>query len=674
MSIDVKSDILQDPDEVGKNYVGSSLSAPLSYAFILISGSDINAASLQTGEQVVLKLAPETISIDEPKLTTITLTQNAGKYIDRQGCSCKTIALSGTTAYNANPKLPQQLRQLLPQSSIVEQEGPLSGQAEFIKLRNLFRKYDEVFNNVNNLALRNQTFMIFVNQKDNESFIVEPLSFRMTRQSPRNKFTYQYDIMLQTVAPVTQAIKLQDSVTLFQRVQNIKAEIQNIAGTVGQYAAALGNFEASVAGAMLDATSIVTSVCLNISTGLANIASGNLAIVGLKDAIVGNADSVAASFQSSWQRLLDVRDTTTATTGSDPIPLSIDNALTQIAANIAIAGARQEFFAKSFSDTYNDALSDYDPSYGIGGQNDALTAPVQKQGLTETVILPDETIFDIAVRTTGDAESFFEIVTINGLKPPFISSSQSARLPNTLAPGDNIFIPATSIATGPSSPVQTNVFADPVYQGEVVQATGSQVQVNLLGANTFRTNQWQGFTLSVVDGAASGASYTIVSNTTDTLTLNKPLAIVPAANDGIKISLTRVSMVGVTQKSAFEQSLGADVRLTPSKDFAVNSAGQLDIVQGFDNFNQAMQIRFNVHPGQLPGHPNYGSAVYPGQKVSKDALFILETAHRQSLLQDNRVAGVDQLNISASQDVVTINARVLVGNQLQSLSFSTQGV
>ncbi len=671
-----KTDILQDPAVTGANYtgVGNMLALgggqPCKYGFILASNSQVAADLVVGTQQVVLSLNPQAISQDEPAATNITYTQNAGKYIERRGQVSKTITLQGTTGYTPTPKVPAALRSSLPQPLIIQQEGPVSGLAQFIQLRNLLRRYWQIFSDDAFIPLRQKTLLIFINGKDDESWVVEPMAFRMDRASPANKFTYQYSITLQTIAPVEALVFDPDILTDYQKVGNALSQVAQAYNTITAAAAVIGTALSTLAGAARDALQAVSAVAQIGAQALDGLVNGTKQVIGVGKVFTGQVDDIKNSYMGAWNNLLGIADYTRALYGVDPMPFAVHQAMASIALTMADLSSRKELFAMDFPQTWQQTLQNYTPSYGFGGYNQDLVAPLQKGAVQETTILPGDSLQNIAVRELGNAERVMELVVLNQLKPPFISPSQTDRAPNTLAPGDTLLIPAQSPAeSGPRALVRTSVFSDPNLTSLVTAVVStSQIAIDTRGRN-FRINQWAGFTVDVV---GLGVSRIVVSNDASSLTLDAPLPGSPALGSMVRLHLVRFASDVVVPKSSAEQLLGVDLQLVGG-DLQVDVAGRLALIDGTDNLDQAVSIKLQARPGDLAAHPNFGLNFDPGTRVSSNLVFTYRVAVRQTLLSDARIDSIAEMDVVVQRDTLQLTGYVVLIGSSQPYSLDTRG-
>lgn len=667
-----KIDIIQNPSDTGKNYVGARNAAaigaarPVRYGFVYTLDPSIGKFE----DSVTLPFPPESITIDEPGAANITYTQNSGKFVERRGNLSKTITLSGTTGYNYRPVLPTIVRQALPQSAIVAQEGPTSGMGRFLSLRNVFRKYWALFSDDTAVDKRKNAAMIFVNEKDDEYWVVEPVDFKMVRQAPRDKFIYRYEIVLQTISPLDNWSLPPDTLTLFQKVANVKQLIRNTADQLSTIGASLGNAMSATSGAIKEASDQLVSTVNTIASDLGAVADGTQSFVELPGLITGSAASSSESFNKSFENFLTISDDVEETSGTSPVPFEAHKAGADAAALLADLSGRTELFNSTLPDTWSEVLDNFDPAYGLGGFNQTLLTPLSRSGVREAEILPGDDLVNIAIRELGDAERFMEIAILNNLKPPYVSPRQNDRQANTLAPGDPILVPSTGAASAPLSPIRSTVFTDPTSSGAVVSSSSTVVTVLSVGRG-FRDNQWAGFTAEIVDGLGEGQTRIVTANTVDTFTVDKPWDTNPDDTSVYRIYLKRLETFD--RKSANDQLLGIDLLLDESGDLARSSSDDIDTVGGTDNMVQAIGSKLSIKPGELPAHPTFGLSADPGTRADVDSLLAYNVAVRQTLLSDRRIDDIRQVVLQTEKDKLELQAYVFLTGGSQPFAIDTRG-
>lgn len=110
--------------------------------------------------------------------------------------------------------------------------------------------------------------------------------------------------------------------------------------------------------------------------------------------------------------------------------------------------------------------------------------------------------------------------------------------------------------------------------------------------------------------------------------------------------------------------LGRDLKLTSFQvfggledfDLAVNQQGDLDLVEGILNLEQAVRIKFSTEQGTLPTHPQFGIRVPIGSKSNIRSLIGFQLNARASLLRDSRIDEINDLRFSVDGNVLTVTA------------------
>src|SRR3954469_17226302 len=174
------ADHLYEGHDTALRYLGHDKAA---YGFVLFT------PSAPSGEEFIFPLNPQSIEQEEEAAVTITPTQGGGKFIENQGSIFKDIVISGTTGFLPlknfrgvqGPALLQQAAARLTGSgdaaSARTEFAKVSGYHTFHTLRTLFRKYLQI-HRAERVEIRRKTTMFWVNLKDNEVWLVEPMSFR----------------------------------------------------------------------------------------------------------------------------------------------------------------------------------------------------------------------------------------------------------------------------------------------------------------------------------------------------------------------------------------------------------------------------------------------------------------------------------------------------------------
>jgi hypothetical protein len=113
-----------------------------------------------------------------------------------------------------------------------------------------------------------------------------------------------------------------------------------------------------------------------------------------------------------------------------------------------------------------------------------------------------------------------------------------------------------------------------------------------------------------------------------------------------------------------EQRYGRDLRIINSSlgtdlaDVSVNQRGDLETIQGPDNVEQAVMIKFSTEQGELATHPHFGAKYPAGTKFpSLDRLTEFSLNSQRTLRQDPRIIDVDEIRIFVDGDRLLFNAK-----------------
>jgi len=134
------------------------------------------------------------------------------------------------------------------------------------------------------------------------------------------------------------------------------------------------------------------------------------------------------------------------------------------------------------------------------------------------------------------------------------------------------------------------------------------------------------------------------------------------ANSGVGRALN--SDAALEAQSQIMQRYGRDIRLggstsNPSlSDLSVNARGDLELIEGVPNVEQAVMIKFSTEQGELATHPEFGARYPLGTKVTQTTLQEYSINTRRTILSDPRVANIAGLQIMAEGDKVITKAKL----------------
>jgi hypothetical protein len=165
-------------------------------------------------------MAPQSYECSEPASTTITPTQEGGKFIESHGSLFKDIRIGGTVGFRPNPVSTELVKGLgeatgiqvsIPNSALQvfsNDERGLSpkeatGFDDILFLRNIFRAY---WDSKSNDETARRYALVWIYAKESESWIVEPMQFTTQRESSK-PLSWTYQIQLRTLYPLNYIFK-----------------------------------------------------------------------------------------------------------------------------------------------------------------------------------------------------------------------------------------------------------------------------------------------------------------------------------------------------------------------------------------------------------------------------------------------------------------------------------
>jgi nucleoid-associated protein YgaU len=234
----------------------------LRYGFRVIAMDAISKGSFESSSNIsgfnkepyYLDIPPQAITQKENFATNIQATRR-GVIVESEGIVFKDIIIQGTTGVfpgkrgsfggsQANFSSLKDFTKPPAKKGGVSDDGRtasdtvLTGYEEFISLRAFFIKYAE-----QKVERRGDLFMVFINEKDQQALIVEPLEFTMERNS-KAPMQYQYRIVLKCIANLDKALEKrikkpdsQESVSTLTDIVNVS---RNAVAAINQFRSAVG--------------------------------------------------------------------------------------------------------------------------------------------------------------------------------------------------------------------------------------------------------------------------------------------------------------------------------------------------------------------------------------------------------------------------------------------------
>lgn len=391
-----------------------------------------------------LQINPQELTQDEVFAIQVTPTFR-GVIVEHQGVTLKDITLQGTTGISP---LRREGGAKKDTGAPVLASGH-SGFEEFHELRSYFRAYVEA----KRLDTTGNLRMVFSNFKDNEYIFVEPQKFTMKRSASR-PFLYEYQIALKGIgvangkapsggfigmiadvfAVVDKALDymqygaqiISGSIGLIRRTErNIVDTILNPLRTLNAALLAIRGGEASLLGEFGITRRFVVQLKDEVEKLEANLSE----VFGVDIDLYNSATGRISTLKSQGSRTPTYQE------------FRIMNALSSIKKGVFAILQNKALFV---TDSDKEALSIeqifqkriFDGQNVVQVQGDLV---IDRPNSVRAVLIDGkDTIHTIAARELGDPDKFREIVTLNNLRPPYISNTGGQ---GVLKPGDKILIP-----------------------------------------------------------------------------------------------------------------------------------------------------------------------------------------------------------------------------------------
>ena len=313
----------------------------LSSIEILKNTSDVTKASTRQTDSntYYLDIPPQAITQKEIFSTAIQATRK-GIIVETEGVVFKDIIIQGTTGIfpgkRGNFNGPQANLNLIappsPPSGVDIQTGKskasnikeVSGYEEFLALRQYFLKYAH-----DKLQKNGDLFLVFINEKDNQTLIVEPLEFTMERNS-KSPLTYNYKIVLKAIGtlnlifndlPPAQKSLLEQ---ILDGIGNVSA---NLSAGIGQARAAINATSSTLQRTFQAIDQTVNGPLRQVQFALEDLSNGLSDTLSLPAILSNNFTSAIAGIRENASTIastLGFNNSTSAASGAATISFQQD--------------------------------------------------------------------------------------------------------------------------------------------------------------------------------------------------------------------------------------------------------------------------------------------------------------------------------------------------------------
>lgn len=658
-------------NDINKN-AWNSLPTPYAFAVYDSNGGTFNvSASAQASggemnfQEFQLPLAPGKINQTEQFAIAIRPTQG-GTVVSHSGNKYKSLVISGTTGvapFKGAGGVVKSTGEAIAAPNDLKHK---SGYEVFLQLRNYFKAYYEVKRLSQNSFTRDLR-LVFKNYKDGEFLIVELLDFQMDRQAPRS-FLYDYNLTFKVLGKVTFTAP-DSNLTAFENVlataaqdidiargtflqaQNILRQVEatydaTILNPLRQAALAVKAFQGigataaevsnqiikdtvsalAALGIMNKFQSMQTAAATGTSSGTVNSGPPNVNVSqvtlpnDLQSAVNNNPAQTVINLNQGLL-LLSPTDfppaTQTAFTADQQASLNLPRSFYQTALNNL----------QRVKDNAEDAFGLSSPQYDALFDRTSTVPPS-----TETSITDQQ--FDVLSAFNQAMQGIQAIMATNVMfKSTFAEQIQYM---------NNAFSNQLSLQALPA-----------VQQVTMPQNTDLERLAQIYLSDPTR---W----VEIAELNDLMTPYVIQDQsdtTTNVIHPGEPILI--PLNPTVGFSQLPIGAeITSEQLTAFETSLGTDLKLTPNYDLSLGSDQDLQVISGTSNVAQAVILKLGIEQGELISNPSIGVGIQVGN-IQPD-LNQVRSDLIKSLTQDNRIAAVTNITIQQTGPSLYLTFQLLI--------------
>ena len=286
----------------------------LRYGFKVIDinqfGSKLTLGSQSKSDTTTyyLDIPPQAISQKEVFATNVTATRR-GVVVESEGVVFKDIVIAGTTgvypgardSYGGQQANFKNLTSPPTRAGGVAADGTsktstvISGYAEFMALRAFFLNYSQ-----SKIKNKGTKFLVFINEKDQQALVVEPMEFTMDRNS-KNPMQYQYRIVLKCITTLDAAFSsdingAKDPGSIINDIVNVS---RNAAAAIQQFRAAVGATNRLVQSVSQEIDKTLIQPLRLLGTALNDVADARSNILAVPTVLRRNLNEAVLSIQEN---------------------------------------------------------------------------------------------------------------------------------------------------------------------------------------------------------------------------------------------------------------------------------------------------------------------------------------------------------------------------------------
>lgn len=292
--------------------------------------------------------------------------------------------------------------------------------------------------------------------------------------------------------------------------------------------------------------------------------------------------------------------------------------------------------------------------------------------IKESYLSYSTTVFEISLehmakKYLGSEQLWYELVTVNGLKPPFVDEV-GVKLSLVAPPAVNNVTISTSnkneIFVGTKIGIGSYKYKEETRIVEKIVINENDTMILFLsGAQNINK-------FLPVEGAF------VRIYKPNTIRSNQ-IIIIPSDNPGV--SQNSVPTPGSDTLKRLNKVLinfGVDIyKDEKTNDFIIDSNGNFKMAAGYTNVKQAALMALRTALGELPFHPDYGINTNISQRFygSTDEAIVFTELLRDALLRDSRFSNVEISGLSTTSNSMSMSINVYITGSNQPITLSFVG-
>lgn len=433
----------------------------------------------------VLPIPPDRFEYNLPFSRSVTAEQQGGVVVERQGLVTGEISMSATTGFRLRPQASSSARAAQPRftgplaTTTVPPGTEISGQLHLWALLNrCFEGYAELCRDADTAPHTTMELHIL---KDQLHLVVEPGKVRVSRSAASERVTYRYDLDFSVLGPAQPQRYVspdQRSVVdvIADAVRTMREAVQSLAATVDDLTAAIDTLTrvsrefvgliddmGSIVRAgsnVLDATGQAFALPQTALAATSDLAGDMAALceslpagAGIDAArslrrSVADIDAIIIAARAWQTQTFSGRAASyNGTTAAGPARETTATEQAGIDRAAELTTGTTATLAQAFGGRHRPGDARRQATAGAGPEarmaGDAMASTYQ------ATVEQGDTITTLAARLLGDGRRWIDLAVVNGLSAPYVTDG--AKLPGTLAPGDQIAVPSPRPAGVPSA-------------------------------------------------------------------------------------------------------------------------------------------------------------------------------------------------------------------------------